>query len=172
MCSESSWLVERGQESPPWLRRYSISSWIKKMCRTLRYVLASSVCNWPLKRIQLGNYGMNEITSPNNKSLSLHDSRGIENGSTENLKIITDFIENRKDQPFSEQLHAIWCSFPPSNLSLSCWWHCQVLHRNSDPWTTTIWEQWHRSVSFLAGDRKQRWETGINVNLISTFITL
>ena len=65
--------------------------------------------------MQVGDHDINhEITSPNNKSLSLHDSKGIESGSAENLKIITDFIENRKGRPFSEQLHAIWCGFLPA----------------------------------------------------------
>ncbi|KIM75259.1 hypothetical protein PILCRDRAFT_684233 [Piloderma croceum F 1598] len=49
-----------------------------------------------------------EILSQNNKSLSLHDSKGLESGSAENLKTITDFIQDRKGRPFSEQLHAIW----------------------------------------------------------------
>ncbi|GJE91866.1 hypothetical protein PsYK624_080170 [Phanerochaete sordida] len=49
-----------------------------------------------------------EITYPSQKSLCLHDSKGLESGSIANLKIITDFIEDRKGGPFSEQLHAIW----------------------------------------------------------------
>ena len=57
---------------------------------------------------QSGDHDINEeITSPT-KSLCLHDSKGIESGSQENVKIITDFIEDRKGRPFSEQLHAIW----------------------------------------------------------------
>jgi len=56
-----------------------------------------------------GEHDINqEITSPKNKSLNLHDSKGLESGSAENLKIITDFIQDRKGRPFSEQLHAIW----------------------------------------------------------------
>ncbi|KAE9410719.1 hypothetical protein BT96DRAFT_912200 [Gymnopus androsaceus JB14] len=56
-----------------------------------------------------GDHNINqEITSGNNKSLSLHDSKGLESGSSENLQIITDFIQDRKGRPFAEQLHAIW----------------------------------------------------------------
>jgi hypothetical protein len=66
----------------------------------------------PLKRIQVGDHSINhEVTSPSNKYLSLHQSEGIQSGSAEDLKIITDFIENRKGRPFSEQLHAIWSAF-------------------------------------------------------------
>ena len=65
--------------------------------------------------MQVGDRDINyEITSANNKSLSFHISKGIESGSAENLKIITDFIENRKGRPFSEQLHAIWSGFLPT----------------------------------------------------------
>lgn len=76
--------------------------------------LVSEVFDFELDRANVqdftvGDHDINhEITSPNNQSLSLHDSKGIESGSAENLKIITDFIENRKGRPFSEQLHAIW----------------------------------------------------------------
>lgn len=48
-----------------------------------------------------------EIFSPT-KTLRLHDSKGLESGSPENLNIITDFINDRKGRPFAEQLHAIW----------------------------------------------------------------
>jgi GTPase SAR1 family protein len=65
-----------------------------------------------------GDHDINqEITSGNNKSLSLHDSKGLESGSSENLKIITDFIQDRKGRPFAEQLHAIWFDFRPSKYN-------------------------------------------------------
>ncbi|KAF8638745.1 hypothetical protein AX17_001986 [Amanita inopinata Kibby_2008] len=50
----------------------------------------------------------NEIISSNNKSLILHDSKGLESGSDLNLKTISRFIEERKGKSFPEQLHAIW----------------------------------------------------------------
>ncbi|KZP09568.1 hypothetical protein FIBSPDRAFT_900413 [Athelia psychrophila] len=56
-----------------------------------------------------GDHDINqEITSGNNKSLSLHDSKGLESGSSDNVQIITEFIQDRKGKPFAEQLHAIW----------------------------------------------------------------
>jgi hypothetical protein len=61
------------------------------------------------RRPKPGEHDINqEITSSNNKSLSLHDSKGLESGSAENLQIITNFIQDRKGRPFAEQLHAIW----------------------------------------------------------------
>jgi predicted GTPase len=63
-----------------------------------------------LNDAQSGEHDINqEITSPNNKSLALHDSKGLESGSAEYVRIIADFVQSRKGRPFAEQLHAIWC---------------------------------------------------------------
>ena len=48
------------------------------------------------------------MVSPNNKSLILHDSKGLESGSDANLTTVSRFIEERNGRPFPEQLHAIW----------------------------------------------------------------
>ncbi|GJE96835.1 hypothetical protein PsYK624_130420 [Phanerochaete sordida] len=52
-----------------------------------------------------------EITSPDastTPNLRLHDSKGLESGSVENLKTIETFIKSREGRPLPEQLHAIW----------------------------------------------------------------
>ncbi|KZT37749.1 hypothetical protein SISSUDRAFT_825033 [Sistotremastrum suecicum HHB10207 ss-3] len=56
-----------------------------------------------------GEHDINqEITSSRNKSLILHDSRGLESGSTESLETIRAFLESRRGVPLSEQVHVIW----------------------------------------------------------------
>ena len=62
--------------------------------------------------VQVSEHDINHaILSSQNKSLILHDSKGLESGSDVGLKVITEFVSDRKDRPFAEQLHAIWCRF-------------------------------------------------------------
>lgn len=52
-----------------------------------------------------------EITSPDSTitpTLRLHDSKGLESGSEENLRVILNFVRSRQDRPLAERLHAIW----------------------------------------------------------------
>ncbi|KAG2344169.1 hypothetical protein BDR05DRAFT_1018229, partial [Suillus weaverae] len=53
-----------------------------------------------------------ELVSPQNKKFVLHDSKGFEPGSKDNLKIVRDFIDRRRAMPdLKDQLHAIWLCF-------------------------------------------------------------
>jgi len=63
-----------------------------------------------------GNADINtEITTANNRHFVLHDSLGYESGSTDNFKVVENFIiERSKRAELSEQLHAIWlCTTVP-----------------------------------------------------------
>ncbi|KZS96486.1 hypothetical protein SISNIDRAFT_483043 [Sistotremastrum niveocremeum HHB9708] len=56
-----------------------------------------------------GEHDINkEITSGRNASLVLHDSRGLEAGSSDNLESIRKFIQDRRKGSLAEQVHAIW----------------------------------------------------------------
>ncbi|KAG2356375.1 hypothetical protein BDR07DRAFT_1423529 [Suillus spraguei] len=53
-----------------------------------------------------------EFTSPENDKFVLHDSKGFEPGDKDNLEIVRNFIERRRNMPTQEeQLHAIWLCF-------------------------------------------------------------
>ncbi|KZS86455.1 hypothetical protein SISNIDRAFT_447490 [Sistotremastrum niveocremeum HHB9708] len=49
-----------------------------------------------------------EITSEQNRRVILHDSRGLESGSSENLDTIRHFLKRRRNAGLSERLHVIW----------------------------------------------------------------
>ena len=50
-----------------------------------------------------------ELVSPQNNRLILHDSRGFEPGEGDNYDVVKDFIKKRKNEPdIRNQLHAIW----------------------------------------------------------------
>ncbi|KAG2355913.1 hypothetical protein BDR07DRAFT_1424802, partial [Suillus spraguei] len=50
--------------------------------------------------------------SPQNDKFVLHDSKGFEPGDENNLEIVRNFIEHRRNMPTPEhQLHAIWLGF-------------------------------------------------------------
>ncbi|KAG2052538.1 hypothetical protein BDR06DRAFT_513188 [Suillus hirtellus] len=53
-----------------------------------------------------------EFISPENDKFVLHDSKGFEPGDEDNLKIVEDFIDRRRNMLTPEhQLHAIWLCF-------------------------------------------------------------
>ncbi|KAG2746369.1 hypothetical protein P692DRAFT_20836176 [Suillus brevipes Sb2] len=53
-----------------------------------------------------------EFISPQNDKFVLHDSKGFEPGEEDNLKIVRDFINRRKNMTSPEhQLHAVWLCF-------------------------------------------------------------
>ncbi|KAG1744542.1 uncharacterized protein EDB91DRAFT_1246668 [Suillus paluster] len=53
-----------------------------------------------------------EFISEQNERFVLHDSKGFEPGEEDNLKIVQNFIERRKNMPaLKDQLHAIWLCF-------------------------------------------------------------
>ncbi|KAG2052520.1 hypothetical protein BDR06DRAFT_957503 [Suillus hirtellus] len=53
-----------------------------------------------------------EFTSPENNRFVLHDSKGFEPGEVENLTIVQNFIERRRNMPdLKDQLHAVWLCF-------------------------------------------------------------
>ncbi|KAG1840195.1 hypothetical protein DFJ58DRAFT_907932 [Suillus subalutaceus] len=57
----------------------------------------------------VGNHDINRpILSSANRSLILHDSKGLESGSDKNLNIVKRFLNDRKNGPVTDQLHAIW----------------------------------------------------------------
>ncbi|EKM49677.1 uncharacterized protein PHACADRAFT_265240 [Phanerochaete carnosa HHB-10118-sp] len=75
--------------------------------------LVSEVFDFDLDKARVQDFSsaehdIKEEITPPTKSLCLHDSKGLESGSPENLNIITDFIKDREGRPFAEQLHAIW----------------------------------------------------------------
>ncbi|KAG1840871.1 hypothetical protein C8R48DRAFT_739820 [Suillus tomentosus] len=49
-----------------------------------------------------------EFISPQNDKLVIHDSKGFEPGQEDNLKIVRDFIDRRRNMPSEHQLHVIW----------------------------------------------------------------
>ncbi|KAG1738213.1 hypothetical protein EDB19DRAFT_1909329 [Suillus lakei] len=50
-----------------------------------------------------------ELISPQNMIFVLHDSKGFEPGEEDNLKIVRDFIDHRREMPdLKDQLHAVW----------------------------------------------------------------
>ncbi|KAG2033901.1 hypothetical protein BDR03DRAFT_871156, partial [Suillus americanus] len=56
-----------------------------------------------------GDHDINRPILPSaNRSLILHDSKGLESGSDKNLNIIKRFLNDRKNGPVTDQLHAIW----------------------------------------------------------------
>ncbi|KDQ62708.1 hypothetical protein JAAARDRAFT_122105 [Jaapia argillacea MUCL 33604] len=60
----------------------------------------------------------NEMIFDANPGYIFHDSRGFECGSTEEFKIVQDFIEQRRRERASQrQLHAIWYCLPTDNAS-------------------------------------------------------
>ncbi|KAG1727228.1 hypothetical protein EDB19DRAFT_2042885 [Suillus lakei] len=53
-----------------------------------------------------------EFTSLRNSRLVLHDSKGFEPGEEDNLKIVRDFIDRRRNMSaLNDQLHAVWLCF-------------------------------------------------------------
>ncbi|KAG2051806.1 hypothetical protein BDR06DRAFT_1022467 [Suillus hirtellus] len=52
-----------------------------------------------------------EFTSPRNDRLVIHDSKGFEPGDEDNLNIVRDFIDRRRNMSPEHQLHAIWLCF-------------------------------------------------------------
>jgi hypothetical protein len=53
----------------------------------------------------------------NHTGYVFHDSRGIEAGSTEELKILREFIRRKSgEEKLSDKLHAIWFGHPSSRL--------------------------------------------------------
>ncbi|KAG2335514.1 hypothetical protein BDR05DRAFT_1030114, partial [Suillus weaverae] len=53
-----------------------------------------------------------EFISPQNDRFVLHDSKGFEPGEKDNLKIVRDFIDRRRNMSTPEhQLHAVWLCF-------------------------------------------------------------
>ncbi|KAG1885421.1 hypothetical protein F4604DRAFT_1573546, partial [Suillus subluteus] len=53
-----------------------------------------------------------EFISNQNDRFVLHDSKGFEPGDEDNLKIVQDFIERRKNMPMlKDQLYAVWLCF-------------------------------------------------------------
>ncbi|KAG1761947.1 hypothetical protein EDD22DRAFT_823989 [Suillus occidentalis] len=53
-----------------------------------------------------------EFISPQNDKFVLHDSKGFEPGEVDNLKIVRDFIDRRRNMSAPEhQLHAVWLCF-------------------------------------------------------------
>ncbi|KAG2104324.1 uncharacterized protein F5147DRAFT_762082 [Suillus discolor] len=52
-----------------------------------------------------------EFISPQDDRFVIHDSRGFEPGEEDNLKIVRDFIERRRNMSPEHQLHAIWLCF-------------------------------------------------------------
>ncbi|KAG2746346.1 hypothetical protein P692DRAFT_20836147 [Suillus brevipes Sb2] len=53
-----------------------------------------------------------EFISPQNDRFVLHDSKGFEPGSEDNLKTVRDFIDQRRANPdLKDQLHAVWLCF-------------------------------------------------------------
>ncbi|KAG1858794.1 hypothetical protein DFJ58DRAFT_781762 [Suillus subalutaceus] len=53
-----------------------------------------------------------EFISNQNDKFVLHDSKGFEPGDEDNLKIVQDFIERRKNMPaLKDQLYAVWLCF-------------------------------------------------------------
>ncbi|KIK38642.1 hypothetical protein CY34DRAFT_90608, partial [Suillus luteus UH-Slu-Lm8-n1] len=53
-----------------------------------------------------------EFISPQNDRFVLHDSKGFEPGSEDNLKTVRDFIDQRRAKPdLKDQLHAVWLCF-------------------------------------------------------------
>ncbi|KDQ53754.1 hypothetical protein JAAARDRAFT_698429 [Jaapia argillacea MUCL 33604] len=60
----------------------------------------------------------NEMRFAANPRYVFHDSRGFECGSTEEFKIVQDFIKQRgRDTAPRRQLHAIWYHLPADNAS-------------------------------------------------------
>ncbi|KDQ50392.1 hypothetical protein JAAARDRAFT_710731 [Jaapia argillacea MUCL 33604] len=60
----------------------------------------------------------NEMIFAANPRYVFHDSRGFECGSTEEFKIVQDFIQQRGSETASpRQLHAIWYCLPADNAS-------------------------------------------------------
>ncbi|KDQ51005.1 hypothetical protein JAAARDRAFT_140977 [Jaapia argillacea MUCL 33604] len=58
----------------------------------------------------------NEMIFEANRRFIFHDSRGFECGSTEEFKIVQDFIERRgRERASRRQLHAIWYCLPTDN---------------------------------------------------------
>jgi hypothetical protein len=50
-----------------------------------------------------------EFISPQNDKFVLHDSKCFEPGEVDNLKIVRDFIDRRRNMSAPEhQLHAVW----------------------------------------------------------------
>ncbi|GJE91859.1 hypothetical protein PsYK624_080100 [Phanerochaete sordida] len=45
---------------------------------------------------------------PSLRSLRLHESKGLQNGSSQALEAVKDFVESRKSGPAAGRLHAIW----------------------------------------------------------------
>ncbi|KAF9059042.1 hypothetical protein BDP27DRAFT_1431908 [Rhodocollybia butyracea] len=57
-----------------------------------------------------------EITYPSDSDYVFHDSKGMEAGSEMELKILRDFIDDRRDRKFmKDQLHVIWLCLPVDN---------------------------------------------------------
>ncbi|KAG2746350.1 hypothetical protein P692DRAFT_20954934 [Suillus brevipes Sb2] len=53
-----------------------------------------------------------EFISPQNDRFVLHDSKGFEPGSEDNLKTVRDFIDRRRAMPdLKDQLHVVWWGF-------------------------------------------------------------
>ncbi|KAG1738044.1 hypothetical protein EDD22DRAFT_809730 [Suillus occidentalis] len=53
-----------------------------------------------------------EFISPQNDRFVLHDSKGFEPGSEDNLTTVRDFIDQRRAMPdLKDQLHAVWLCF-------------------------------------------------------------
>ncbi|KAL4065553.1 hypothetical protein V8B97DRAFT_1875211, partial [Scleroderma yunnanense] len=53
-----------------------------------------------------------ELISETNTRFILHDSNGFEPGENDNLAVVREFIDKRKNhQDIKEQLHAVWLSF-------------------------------------------------------------
>jgi hypothetical protein len=60
--------------------------------------------------VQRGGHNIeDEIVFENHNGYIFHDSRGLESGSKEELKIVQDFVRHRsRERQLKDRLHAIW----------------------------------------------------------------
>ena len=62
-----------------------------------------------------------EITSPQNPRLILHDSQGFSHGDAGNLELVLNFIDKRSRMTdIKEKLHAIWFDIYIHYLHVAC----------------------------------------------------
>jgi len=60
-----------------------------------------------------------ELVFANHDRYIFHDSRGFEDGSEDELKIIREFVLRKsREKRLKNRLHAIWFAFLPLNLHL------------------------------------------------------
>jgi hypothetical protein len=85
--------------------------------------------------LQRGQHDItDELMFSNHKGYVFHDTRGFESGSTNELKIVQEFVRDRAGRKrLQDRLHAIWFVCSDHFITLSHLFSLEVLHPDGQP---------------------------------------